>query len=79
MEDTPVAKPVFKYLHPLLVCATIIDLGTILFFALSASGAFRYWQAEKQPRDKTDLRFEAAVLEVPNWTWVLRIIQRRLR
>lgn len=52
--------------HPgivaLIWCGIIILLGTLLFFILSAFGALRFWQAEKQPQGDTELRFTAAEL-----------------
>ncbi len=41
----------------LIWCGIIILLGTLLFLVLSAFGALRFWQAEKQPQGETDLSF----------------------
>lgn len=52
--------------HPgiiaLLWCMIVIIICGLLFFVLSAFGALRFWQAEKQPQGDTDLRFTAASL-----------------
>ena len=61
MTDTK--KPKFKVtLGHLIWCGAVIGIGVILFFVLSAFGAFRYWQAEKIPQGETNLRFEAVDL-----------------
>jgi len=46
----------------LIWCGVIIVLGIIVFLLLSAFGALRFWQAEKQPQGVSDLRFSAAEL-----------------
>jgi len=52
--------------HPgklaLLWYGIIILLGTLVFLILSAFGALRFWQAEKQPQGETSLRFSSAEL-----------------
>ena len=44
-------------IRALIWCGVIIVVGTLLFLLLSAFGALRFWQAEKQPQGQTDLSF----------------------
>jgi len=46
----------------LIICGIIILVGVILFLILSAFGALRFWQAEKEPQGETDLTFTAVEL-----------------
>ena len=46
----------------LFFCGTVLTGGTILFLLLSAFGAFRYWQSERQEQGETDLAFAEASL-----------------
>lgn len=46
----------------LIWCGIVIVLGGLLFLILSAFGALRFWQAEKQPQGDTALRFSSAEL-----------------
>ncbi|GHB02103.1 hypothetical protein GCM10009069_26110 [Algimonas arctica] len=57
------AKPkIRRGIIALLWCGIVIVIGVLLFLILSAFGALRFWQAEKQPQGVTDLRFSAADL-----------------
>lgn len=46
----------------LIWCGAIIILGALVFAILSAFGALRFWQAEKQPQGETNLRFSEIAL-----------------
>ena len=61
MADTAKKKP-SKGILALIWCMIIILVGVLVFALLSAFGALRFWQAEKQPQGDTDLRFTAAEL-----------------
>jgi len=61
MSELTKKKP-RKGIVALIWCVFVIGLGLLVFFLLSAFGALRFWQAEKQPQGKTDLRFTAAEL-----------------
>ena len=51
-----------RVIFTLIWCGIVIVIGVLLFLILSAFGALRFWQAEKQPQGVTDLRFSAVAL-----------------
>lgn len=61
MSEVAKKKP-RKRLLALLWCGIILVVGILIFALLSAFGALRFWQAEKQPQGETDLRFTEAEL-----------------
>ena len=61
MTETAKKKP-HKGILALLWCGVVVLVGLLVFTLLSAFGALRFWQAEKQPQGETDLRFTAAEL-----------------
>ncbi|MGJ8562806.1 MAG: FG-GAP repeat domain-containing protein [Alphaproteobacteria bacterium] len=57
------AKPkMHKGKLTLIWCGAVILVSGLIFALLSAFGALRFWQAEKQPQGKTDLRLTSAKL-----------------
>jgi len=60
MENQSQERP--KRRIGLMACIAIIVVGGLLFLLLSAFGALRFWQSEKQPQGETDLSFTETTL-----------------